>query len=152
MSYRALKGALQAQQAAAIDGIGAAEAALRASAERYFERDAADECSMRQADEAGGSTAAALMLDTKGLPLKRVEPALLQAARAVLRRNREQAGSPLSARAMARILHGVGSPAFPLDSWAKRMGAFWGSQAHVDFGAVLQAAECVVRAEAAAGS
>lgn len=152
VSYRALKAALQAQQAAAMDGEGAAEAALRASAESYFEREAADECSSRQAQAAGdlGSTGSALMLDTRGLPLKRAEPALLQAARAVLRRNREQAGPLLSARAIARILHGVGSPAFPPDAWNKRMGAFWGSQAHVEFAAVLKAAECVVRTEAAA--
>lgn len=100
------------------------------------------------APAAAPSWSATLMLDTAGLPLKRVEGSLLQAARAVTRRNREQAGPALPARALARILHGVGSPGFPTDAWAKRMGAFWGSQALVDFGAVLRAAEIVVRDDA----
>ena len=63
----------------------------------------------------------------------------------MLRRNREQAGPALTARALARILHGVGSPAFPSDALGKRMGAFLGSQCRVDFATVLKAAEIVVR-------
>lgn len=95
----------------------------------------------------GSGHPSSLILDTAGLPLKPAGPALLTAARAVLRSNREQAGPALTGRALARILHGVGSPAFPPDAWHKRMGAFWGSQGHVDFGAVLRAAEIVVRGE-----
>ena len=167
VSYRALDAARQAGQAAAAAGEErqhqAQEDALRAAVERYFD-DAADATSSRgqpgapegAAKAAEGShgtssscsSSASLLLDTQGLPLKRPEPSLLQAARAVLRRNREQAGPALSGRALARILHGVGSPAFKPDPWHKRMGAFWGSQAHVDFGAVLAAAAIVGRDEA----
>ena len=86
-----------------------------------------------------------LLLDTSGLPLKRADLSLLQAVRAVVRRNREQAGPELPARALARILHGLGSCGFPSDSWHKRIGAFWGSQSNVDFAAVLKAAEIVAR-------
>jgi ATP-dependent DNA helicase Q4 len=133
-SYRAMAAAVRLQG-------HAQEAALREAVERYFdEQDGAG-------SRAGQQTAAkdALQLDTQGLPLRRAEPALLQAARAVLRRNREQGGPTLTARALARILHGVGSPAFAPDAWGKRMGAFWGSQSSLDFAAVLTAAEIVLR-------
>ncbi len=133
-SYRAIAAAAQLQGQEQ-------EAALREAVERYFDEE----------DGAGGSAAqqsaasGAFQLDTHGLPLRQAEPALLQAARAVLRRNREQAGPALSARALARILHGVGSPAFPPDAWSKRMGAFWGGHSSVDFAAVFKAAEIVLR-------
>jgi ATP-dependent DNA helicase Q4 len=171
VSYRALDAARQAGQAAAAEGEErqqqAQETALRAAVERYFDdaEDAAGSSSSQQPGPAAASgwaagmpegsrangsscSSASLLLDTQGLPLKRAEPSLLQAARAVLRRNREQAGPALSGRALARILHGVGSPAFKPDPWHKRMGAFWGSQAHVDFGAVLAAAAIVGRDDA----
>lgn len=160
----------------------AQETALRAAVQRYFEEQqvagaagapgtaAADAIAGASGEGAGatyaitisrcapGSSAAGsagvspLLLDTAGLPLRPTTPALLTAARAALRSNREQAGPPLSGRALARILHGVGSPAFPTDAWQKRMGAFWGSQQLVDFGAVLRAAEIVVRGEAGSGT
>lgn len=143
VSYRALAAALQAGLGAEAEEQQAAqEAALRVAMERYFD----DHAAAGQPGAINASTT--LLMDTQGLPLRRAEPALLQAARAVLRRNREQAGPALSGRALARILHGVGSPAFPPDAWHKRMGAFWGSQAHIDFGAVLKAAEIVVRDDA----
>lgn len=166
VSYRALMAAVQAGQAAmggAEEQQAAQEAALRQALERYFDEGQAgggsgdggsappnSSAALEGAAAPGGQphTAAALLLDTAGLPLKRAEPALLGAARAVLRRNREQAGPELSGRALARILHGVGSPAFPPDPWGKRMGAFWGSQMHVDFAAVLKAAEIVTRDDA----
>ncbi|KAL4428000.1 hypothetical protein ABPG75_002089 [Micractinium tetrahymenae] len=153
----------------------AQEAALREAVQQYFEEEqggkapgsaaaaegaAAGEGGSAGAAPASGSAAApassgaagsrgasTLLLDTAGLPLRPTTPALLTAARAALRSNREQAGPALSGRALARILHGVGSPAFPPDAWQKRMGAFWGSQQLVDFGAVLRAAEIVVRGE-----
>jgi ATP-dependent DNA helicase Q4 len=53
-------------------------------------------------------------------------------------------GAPASGLALARILHGLHSPAFPRDQWG-RCG-FWGRYADVDFGQVLEVAE----AEAAA--
>lgn len=132
-SYRAIAAVAQLQGSAQ-------EAALREAVERYF--DAGDGASS-DADQPAASDAR--QLGTQGLPLRQAEPALLQAARAVLRRNREQAGPALTARALARILHGVGSPAFPPDVWSKRMGAFWGSHANVDFAAVLKAAEITLR-------
>lgn len=132
-SYRAIAAAAQLQGQAQ-------EAALREAVERYFDGGPADSSGGQQPAATG-----ALQLDTQGLPLRRAEPALLQAARAVLRRNSEQAGPTLTARALARILHGVGSPAFPPDVWGKRMGAFWGSQTGVDFVAVMKAAEIVLR-------
>ena len=148
VSYRALDAARQAGQAAVARGQeeqqAAQEGALRAAVERYF-----DDAPAADAADGSGSSSAPLVLSTQGLPLKRAEPSLLQAARAVLRRNREQAGPALSGRALARILHGVGSPAFKPDPWHKRMGAFWGSQNHVDFGAVMAAAAIVGRDEAA---
>jgi ATP-dependent DNA helicase Q4 len=163
VSYRALDAARQAASAAGGERQQQAqETALRAAVERYFDdsEDAAGSSQqpgpaaasagavgVAEGSRASGSScsSASLLLDTQGLPLKRAEPSLLQAARAVLRRNREQAGPALSGRALARILHGVGSPAFKPDPWHKRMGAFWGSQAHVDFGAVLAAAAIVGR-------
>lgn len=142
-SYRALLAAVHAGHAEGAKQQPAQEAALRAALQRYFEDPAVS--------GVGGSSKTgmdALLLDTQGLPLKRADAALLQAARAVLRRNREQAGPALTGRALARILHGVSSPAFPPDSWRKRMGAFWGSHEHTDFGAVLKAAEIVARDDA----
>ena len=147
-AYRAFQAAAEAGLATRAEEQQAAqEAALRAAVEQYFDEasSAGPQLPSGAATAADGGTSSALLLDTDGLPLKRPEPALLQAARAVLRRNREQAGPVLSARALARILHGVASPAFPSDPWNKRTGAFWGSQAHVDFAAVLKAAEIVVR-------
>eukprot|EP00887_Chlorella_sp_A99_P001903 scaffold18.g1903.t1 len=91
-----------------------------------------------------------LALDVAGLPLRRADAGLLQTARAVLRLNAEQRGPALSPLAVARILHGLASPAFPADAWAKRVGAFWGSQSAADFGAVLAAAGMALRAAAAA--
>lgn len=141
-SYRALLVAVHAGHAEGAEQQPAQEAALRAALQRYFEDPAVS-------NGVGGSkTSDPLLLDTQGLPLKRADAALLQAARAVLRRNREQAGPALTGRALARILHGVSSPAFPPDSWRKRMGAFWGSHEHTDFGAVLKAAEIVSRDDA----
>ncbi|KAI3428841.1 hypothetical protein D9Q98_007658 [Chlorella vulgaris] len=156
VSYRALNAAVRAGQAAVAESEVAAEGALRAAVEQYFEQQGAGPGGGDSSAAAAAGTpsvgpygeAAAgsvLMLGTEGLPLKCADPALLQAARAVLRRNREQAGCTLSARALARILHGLSSPGFPSDAWSKRMGAFWGSQALVDFAAVLKAAEIVLR-------
>lgn len=48
----------------------------------------------------------------------------------------------LTARALARILHGLASPAFPADRWAKC--GVWGRYAGVDFAAVLTACQQVL--------
>ena len=51
-------------------------------------------------------------------------------------------GGPLTGRAIARILHGVSSPAFPTAQWSKC--GFWGRYVDVDFCAVQTAAEKVL--------
>jgi ATP-dependent DNA helicase Q4 len=135
VTYRALAAAASASQAAeggAQEAGAAQEAVLREAIEGYF-------------DSSQAAPSSALASDVAGLPLKRADPALLQAVQAVVRRNGEQAGPALSARAVARILHGLGSPGFPTDAWSKRMGAFWGSQTRVDFAAIFKAAEIVAR-------
>jgi hypothetical protein len=62
---------------------------------------------------------------------------MLQAAKAALRRNKEQGGPAMSPMFLARVLHGMGSAAMPRDIWCKRMGAFWGNMKNVDFTAVV---------------
>uniref|UniRef100_A0A7N0ZT59 DNA 3'-5' helicase n=1 Tax=Kalanchoe fedtschenkoi TaxID=63787 RepID=A0A7N0ZT59_KALFE len=42
-------------------------------------------------------------------------------------------------RAVARIMHGLGSPAFPTSTWSK--AHFWGRYTHIDFRTVLEAAK-----------
>ncbi|KAJ8758834.1 hypothetical protein K2173_002613 [Erythroxylum novogranatense] len=42
-------------------------------------------------------------------------------------------------RAIARIMHGIGSPAYPSATWAKTH--FWGRYTHVDFQAIMEAAK-----------
>jgi ATP-dependent DNA helicase Q4 len=106
------------------------EASLRTAIDAYF--------------DAPISTGEA-SLCVEGLPLRNSTPALITAAKAVLRRNSEQAGPTLTPRAIARILHGVGSPGFPRDQWAKRMTSFWGSHKATDFQAVLNAATIACR-------
>lgn len=54
----------------------------------------------------------------------------------------EMQGGPLTGRAIARILHGVSSPAFPTKQWSKC--GFWGRYVDVDFGAVQKTAEKVL--------
>jgi ATP-dependent DNA helicase Q4 len=53
-------------------------------------------------------------------------------------------GRPLTARAIARVMHGVASPAYPADQWSKC--GFWGRYADVDFGVVQRTAERVLSA------
>ena len=45
----------------------------------------------------------------------------------------------MSARAVARVLHGLGSPAFPAQEW--RRNALWERHAEVDFAVVKRIAE-----------
>lgn len=51
----------------------------------------------------------------------------------------------LSARALARVLHGLSSPAFPADRWTK--SGVWGRYAAVDFSAVHLACQAVLDAK-----
>ncbi|KFK44663.1 hypothetical protein AALP_AA1G287700 [Arabis alpina] len=53
-----------------------------------------------------------------------------------LQSNRQAKFTP---RAIARIMHGVGSPAFPNSIWSKTH--FWGRYMSVDFGAIMEAAQ-----------
>lgn len=55
-----------------------------------------------------------------------------------------QGTEELSGRALARILHGLPSSAFPAAQW-KSCG-YWGRYADVDFAAVLHVAEAEVKA------
>ncbi|KAI4373796.1 hypothetical protein MLD38_011876 [Melastoma candidum] len=45
----------------------------------------------------------------------------------------------LTPRAVARIMHGIASPAYPSSTWAKTH--FWGRYSHVDFHMVIEAAK-----------
>ncbi|KAJ0235453.1 ATP-dependent DNA helicase Q-like 5 [Hirschfeldia incana] len=53
-----------------------------------------------------------------------------------LQSNRQAKFTP---RAIARIMHGVGSPAFPNSIWSKTH--FWGRYMSVDFGVIMEAAQ-----------
>ena len=53
----------------------------------------------------------------------------------------------LTARALARVLHGLTSPAFPADVWNK--SGLWGRHAAVDFAAVHAACRRVLDARRA---
>jgi hypothetical protein len=135
-SYRAFAAAAAERQLPV-----AQEAALRAAIEQYF--DGAEEAPPAAGPGAEGQAAASL--DLRGLPLRPADAGLLQATRAVLRRNQEQGGGALTPCMLARILHGTGSPALPRDQWTKRMGAFWGSHRSTDFIHVLNAARIACR-------
>ena len=52
-------------------------------------------------------------------------------------------GKAASGRAVARILHGLHSPAFPMDVWSKC--TYWGRYADVDFSQVVETAETEAR-------
>jgi ATP-dependent DNA helicase Q4 len=134
-SYRAFAGAAAETQPAA------QEAVLRAAIEQYFDGQD-DTPAVDSAAEEGHFGAC---VSVQGLPLRPANQELLHAARAVLRRNQEQAGGELTACMLARILHGTGSPALPRDQWSKRMGAFWGSHKTTDFASVLNAARIACR-------
>ena len=54
-------------------------------------------------------------------------------------------GTAASGRAIARILHGLHSPAFPVDIWSKC--SYWGRYANMDFSQVLETAEVEARAQ-----
>ncbi len=53
-------------------------------------------------------------------------------------------GCRLTGRAVARIMHGMASPAFPADQWSKC--GFWCRYTDMDFGAVQRLAERVMSA------
>ncbi len=56
----------------------------------------------------------------------------------------EQVAAQLTGRAVARILHGLSSSAFPAAQW-KKCG-YWGRYGDVDFEAVLAVAEAEIQA------
>ena len=108
------------------------EATLREALEEYFAR-------QEVAGLAGGGVVdPCAPLDLVGLPLRHEPENMLQAAKAALRRNKEQGGPSMTSMALARVLHGTGSAAIPRDVWSKRMGAFWGTMKNVDFTAVVR--------------
>jgi ATP-dependent DNA helicase Q4 len=108
------------------------ESSLRDALEEYFARQEAAGLALT-----GGIVDPCAALDLEGLPLRHAPESMLQAAKAALRRNKEQGGPPMSPMYLARVLHGMGSAAMPRDVWCKRMGAFWGNMKNVDFTAVI---------------
>ncbi|KNC48409.1 helicase [Thecamonas trahens ATCC 50062] len=50
---------------------------------------------------------------------------------------------PISARAVARILHGIPSPAYPVYEWSNNH--FWGRHINVEFSELMKAARAVIR-------
>lgn len=107
------------------------EAALHVALDEYFAKEAAPEVRNASGD---------VVIDLESLPLRPVGETMLNTARAVLRRNREQGGTDLAPLALARILHGIGTPSLPRDVWSKKMGPFWGSLRDVDFTGVFRVA------------
>ena len=108
------------------------ESSLREALEEYFARQEAAGLALT-----GGIVDPCTALDLDGLPLRHAPESMLQAAKAALRRNKEQGGPSMSSMFLARVLHGMGSAAMPRDTWCKRMGAFWGTMKNVDFTAVV---------------
>lgn len=53
-------------------------------------------------------------------------------------------GASLSSRAIARILQGVASPAFPTAQWSKC--GFWQQYANLDFYTIVSAVEQILEA------
>lgn len=85
------------------------------------------------------------------LPLQSPTPALATVIRAVLRQLNGQAGPKgacVGPLAITRMLHGLGSPAFPADTWRRQMGPFWASQTQLDFGRVWAAVKTICTASA----
>jgi ATP-dependent DNA helicase Q4 len=142
-AYRAFAAAARAGEAGG--GQEAQEAALRAAMAAYFEAPEARAEAPRGAAAADAADAPFARLGLEGLPLRPADPSLITSARAILRLTAEQGGGELTACAIARVLHGTGSPAMPRGEWQKRMGAFWGSHRSTDFAAVLAAAKIARR-------
>jgi ATP-dependent DNA helicase Q4 len=109
------------------------ESSLREALEEYFARQEAAGLALT-----GGVVDSCAALDLQGLPLRHAPESMLQAAKAALRRNKEQGGPSMSPMFLARVLHGMGSASMPRDMWCKRMGAFWGNMKNVDFTAVVK--------------
>lgn len=51
----------------------------------------------------------------------------------------QSSGAKFTPRAVARIMHGIASPAYPSATWSKTH--FWGRYTHVDFNVVMEAAK-----------
>lgn len=82
--------------------------------------------------------------DISGLPLKELHSGVQKAVEAVCREVQELSQFAPSAIAVARILHGCGSPAMPARDWAKKLGSFWGCYRDVDFLKLLDACQPIV--------
>ena len=72
--------------------------------------------------------------------LSSADSLLLSDVRALVGTNSRRSGEfqRMTPRAIARILHGVSSPAFPASTWGRT--PHWGRYETVDFRAVMQAA------------
>lgn len=115
------------------------ESRLRAAVDAYFDGGV----------DGGAADADTLSPSPSSLPLQPSHPALVGDVRWLLAQARARKGPPMGARAAARVLHGVSSPAFPAAGWADC--GVWGRYAHVDFGAVVAAGEAAVVAATGGG-
>ncbi|KAK9804407.1 hypothetical protein WJX72_011416 [[Myrmecia] bisecta] len=73
-----------------------------------------------------------------GLPVRAQDAFLARDIRALLMFGRSKPGLSLSGRAVARIMHGLASPAFPAEEWSKC--GFWARYADMDFEAISRQA------------
>jgi len=138
---------------------------LTAAVERYF-TDSEDERGLEAAGDAqvraeqgltapeGGDAVTPHMAQVSSRALNSWRPteAQLAAVRRDVRMfvSSQTKGTAMGPRAVARILHGLGSPAYPPQQWA-RDNPFWERHVSVDFKAVLRiAAEVLARNSVAA--
>ncbi len=89
-------------------------------------------------------------LNTDDLPLSTTHPALDMDVRALVAYiKRALPDLTPTPRALARILHGIGSPAWPASQWSKHVD--WGRRKDVAFESVMRCAEEVLRENSVQG-
>jgi ATP-dependent DNA helicase Q4 len=115
----------------------ASESRLRATITTYFDEDSGDGGGEAAAGGGGGQEGHRLA----GLPLTTADRLLPADLRLLLAHARSGSAPPsphpLTPRAAARILHGLGTPGFPAVDWATC--GVWGRYTHLDFCALVAA-------------
>ena len=137
----ALADHLAAVEKSAVAKLDTVYAALEAAAN--CEDDASQGASLRRTLEAylGGASTAAEALDLSQVITREPPRDLRRDVRELLtHRSGGKAGGAgcMSARAVARVLHGLGSPAFPAAEW--RRNTLWERHANVDFDVIVETA------------
>ena len=137
----ALADHLAAVEKSAVAKLDTVYAALEAAAD--CEDDASQGASLRRTLEAylGGASTAAEALDLSRVITREPPRDLRRDVRELLtHRSGGKAGGAgcMSARAVARVLHGLGSPAFPAAEW--RRNPLWERHANVDFDVIAETA------------